>query len=219
MPMRVDDSYMKGVLSDNAVSGADVDERNEMEYDALLINGHPVHIAPAQVSDLDRVRLFYKYLSNASTYYRFFGIRRAIPDRELLNAVDPAVEEHVTLLANVDGNLAGIGEFIVDPSNEEAEVAFAVADDHHHEGIATLLLEALVAIARRRNLKRLTAVTLRDNADMLLVFRTVGLLESTSLDEDGIVHVSFDLLADDELEQRSTERHLHAMHEATPSID
>ncbi|HEY4610952.1 MAG TPA: GNAT family N-acetyltransferase [Ilumatobacteraceae bacterium] len=210
---------MKGVLSDNAVSGADVDERNEMEYDALLINGHPVHIAPAQVSDLDRVRLFYKYLSNASTYYRFFGIRRAIPDRELLNAVDPAVEEHVTLLANVDGNLAGIGEFIVDPSNEEAEVAFAVADDHHHEGIATLLLEALVVIARGRKINTLTAVTLRDNADMLLVFRTVGLRESTSLDEDGIVHVSFDLLADDELEQRSTERHLHALHEATPSIE
>jgi GNAT superfamily N-acetyltransferase len=210
---------MNGVLGDSAVCGTDVVEMREIEYDALLINGHPVHIAPAQVGDLDRVRLFYKYLSNASTYYRFFGIRRAIPDRELLNAVDPAVEEHVTLLATVDGDLAGIGEFIVDPSNKEAEVAFAVADDHHHEGIATLLLEALVVIARGRNIKRLTAVTLRDNADMLLVFRTVGLRESTMLDEDGIVHVSFDLLADDELEQRSTERRLHAMHEATPSIE
>jgi GNAT superfamily N-acetyltransferase len=195
------------------------DERSDMDYDALLINGHPVHIAPARLSDLGRVRLFYQYLSNASTYYRFFSIRRAIPDRELLNMVDPAVEAHVTLLATVDGALAGIGEFIVDPSNEEAEVAFAVADDHHHEGIATLLLEALVVIARRRNIKRLTAVTLRDNADMLLVFRTVGLSERTSLDEDGIVHVTFDLLAEDELEERSTERHLYAMHEATPSIE
>ena len=210
---------MNGVLGDNPVCGTDVVESSEMEYDALLINGHPVHIAPAQVSDLGRVRLFYKYLSNASTYYRFFGIRRAIPDRELLNAVDPDVEEHVTLLATVDDDLAGIGEFIVGPSNEEAEVAFAVADDHHHEGIATLLLEALVGIARRRNIKRLTAVTLRDNADMLLVFRTVGLRESTMLDEDGIVHVTFDLLADDELAQRSTERRLHAMHEATSSVE
>ncbi|HZX54501.1 MAG TPA: GNAT family N-acetyltransferase [Ilumatobacteraceae bacterium] len=203
----------------NAVSGTEVVERSEMDYDALLINGHPVHIAPARLADLGRVRLFYQYLSNASTYYRFFGIRRAIPERELLNIVDPHVEEHVTLLATIQGELAGIGEFIVDPSKEEAEVAFAVADDHHHEGIATLLLEALVVIARRRNIRRLTAVTLRDNADMLLVFRTVGLPESTVLDEDGIVHVTFDLLADDELQQRSTERRLHAMHEATPSID
>src|SRR3954454_19239524 len=122
---------MNGVPGDNAVSGTEVVERSEMDYDALLINGHPVRIAPARLSDLGRVRLFYQYLSNASTYYRFFSIRRAIPDRELLNMVDPAVQAHVTLLATVDGALAGIGEFIVDRSNEEAEVAFAVADDHH----------------------------------------------------------------------------------------
>ena len=189
-----------------------------MEYDAVLINGHPVHIAPAQVSDLGRVRLFYKYLSYASTYYRFFGIRRAIPDRELLNAVDPDVEEHVTLLATVDDDLAGIGEFIVGPSNEEAEVAFAVADDHHHRGHRH---SAPGGSGRHRpsaQHQEAQAVTLRDNADMLLVFRTVGLRESTSLDEDGIVHVTFDLLADDRA-GTTIDRASALARTATPSIE
>src|SRR4051812_42524271 len=105
MPTSVEDWYMNGVLGDNAVSGTEMVERSEMDYDALLINGHPVHIAPAQLADLGRVRLFYQDLSNASTYYRFFGIRRAIPERELLNIVDPHVEEHVTVLATIQGEL------------------------------------------------------------------------------------------------------------------
>ena len=63
-------------------------------------------------------------ISDTSTYFRFFGIRREIPEVELRNAVDPEVVEHVTLLASVDGQLAGIGEFIVGSRSDEAEVAF-----------------------------------------------------------------------------------------------
>jgi len=186
-----------------------------IEHDDLLINGHPVHIAPSRLADLEGVRSFYAHLSDTSTYYRFFGIRRAIPDVELRNAVDPDVDEHVTLLASVDGQLAGIGEFIVGSCPDEAEVAFAVADDHHHEGIATLLLESLVVVARRRRIKTLTAVTLWGNTDMLEVFRMVGLAERTFVDEDGVVHVVFDLQAPDELDERSAERHVRAAQAAS----
>jgi GNAT superfamily N-acetyltransferase len=180
-------------------------------HDELLINGKQIHIAPAQLADLDRVRRFYQHLSDTSNYFRFFGIRRSIPEHELREAVDPEVDRHVTLLATIDGELVGIGEFIVAASDDEAEVAFAVSDDHHGEGVATLLLENLVAIARRRNLAVLTAVVLPDNAQMLLVFRTVGLSEQARLDDDCVVEVRFDLRAPDELQKRSDERRLNAM--------
>jgi len=183
-------------------------------HDELLINGRPIHIAPAQLADLDRLRSFYQHLSDTSTYFRFFGIRRSIPEHELREAVDPEVDRHVTLLATIDGELVGIGEFIVAASDDEAEVAFAVSDDHQGEGVATLLLENLVAIARRRKLGVLTAVVLPDNAQMLLVFRTVGLSEQARLDDDCVVEVRFDLAAPDELQQRSDERRLNAMRHA-----
>ena len=40
---------------------------------------------------------------------------------------------------------------------EQAEVAFAVADHMHHRGIATLLLEHLVSLARSRRITTFTA--------------------------------------------------------------
>ena len=60
-----------------------------------------------------------------------------------------------------------------DPST--AEVAFAVADDMHHRGIATLLLEHLVSLARSRQITTFTAETLTENTAMLGVFADAGL--------------------------------------------
>jgi nucleotide-binding universal stress UspA family protein/GNAT superfamily N-acetyltransferase len=187
----------------------------DVAHDSLLTTGRTVRIAPAELTDLGRVRAFYESLGDTSTYFRFFGIRRAIPDSELRNAVDPDVREHVTLLASIDDELVGIGEFIVTPAGDDAEMAFAVADDHHHEGIATLLLEALATVGRRCGLRRLTAKTLPGNADMLLVFRTVGLRHHTELDDDGVMTVTLDLSTIDELQTQSTKRHLHALASST----
>ena len=56
-----------------------------------------------------------------------------------------------------------------------AEVAFAVPDDMHGHGIATLLLEHLVSIARDRGVQAFTAETLAENTAMLTVFADAGL--------------------------------------------
>ena len=61
-----------------------------------------------------------------------------------------------------------------------------MADEHHHEGAATLLLERLAVIAKRCGFHFLTALTLPDNTEMRLVFHTVGLPEHSRFDdEDG----------------------------------
>jgi GNAT superfamily N-acetyltransferase len=102
------------------------------------------------------------------------------------------VPRHVVLLASIDDELIGIGEFVVTDTPEQAEVAFAVADDHHREGVATLLLERLALAGRRCGLQRLVAKTLPGNHDMLLVFSTVGLAQQAHF-ADGIVEVTLDL--------------------------
>src|SRR4051794_9426500 len=102
------------------------DELTATEREAILSNGRPALIASAELVDLEAVRSFYERLDDMSNYFRFFGIRRRLPDRELINMVDPDVDDHLTLLATVDGELAGIGEFIVGRTGVEAEVAFAV---------------------------------------------------------------------------------------------
>ena len=89
-----------------------------------------LRIERAGSADLEAVRGFYARLGDASTYYRFFGLRRHIPEGELLGVVGESAH-HVTLLASIGSELIGIGEFIVGKQPTEAEVAFAVADDHH----------------------------------------------------------------------------------------
>src|SRR5262249_11295026 len=51
-----------------------------------------------------------------------------------------------------------------------AEVAFAVPDEMHGRGIATLLLEHLVSIARQHGVHAFTGETLAENTAMLTVF-------------------------------------------------
>ena len=158
---------------------------------ALLATGQPVDICRAAPADLAAVRHFYERLGDTSTYYRFFGLRRALPDGELRRVVGEG-PEHVTLLASIDGRLIGIGEYIIGADPTEAEVAFAVADDHHREGVATLLLERLAVIAHERGLLTFTATVLPGNADMQLVFRTVGLAVRSRFD-DGVIKTVLEL--------------------------
>jgi len=183
---------------------------------ALLATGRPVDITAVEPADLERVRSFYDGLSDTSTYYRFFGIRPALPEHELRSIVDPDVPHHVVLLASVDDELIGIGEYIVTSNPKQAEVAFAVADDHHREGVATLLLERLAAVARRCGLTQLVAQTLPGNEDMLLVFRTVGLAERTEF-RDGVIEVTLDLASVEHLEAEASRRHQQALEQRRAS--
>lgn len=156
-----------------------------------LSNGQPVDLRPATPEDFDAVRDFYRTLGDDSSYFRFFGIRRNLPEDELRDVVG-ATASHVTMLAMVDGRLIGLGEYITGSNPDEAEVAFAVADDHHRQGVATLLLERLAVIAHEHGVRRFTATVLPGNADMQLVFRTVGLTTRNTFD-DGVVDVTLDL--------------------------
>ncbi len=101
----------------------------------------------------------------------------------------------MTLVSESGGEIIGIGEYHVSPGREEAEVAFAVADAHHHEGVATVLLEDLALIGRAAGLCRLVAETLPGNTAMKSVFRSVGLVQRDWF-EDGVVYVELDLTAD-----------------------
>src|SRR5262245_42000655 len=116
--------------------------------DVLLATGRAVRVRPARADDVAALGRFYAELSKPSSYFRFFGARSAVPEAELRRATLQDVADHVTLVVDANGELIAVGEYYAVAGTHEAEVAFAVADAHHSEGIATLLLEDLAAIAR-----------------------------------------------------------------------
>lgn len=181
---------------------------------ALLANGQQIVLAPARPQDAGVVRSFYDSLSDTATYYRFFGMRPALIEDELRHVVEQEVPRHVTLFAWLDTRLIGVAEFVSGADPEEAEVAIVVADDHHHEGVATLLLERLVMVARRCGILRFVARTLRGNEEMKLVLRTLGLSERIEL-SDGIMVFTLDLTSYEEMQRQAAVRLEQAMRAAS----
>jgi acyl-CoA synthetase (NDP forming) len=100
----------------------------------------------------------------------------------------------VTLLALADGTVAGCASY-AGTAPGVAEVAFAVADNMHRRGIATLLLEHLVSWARSHQITTFTAQTLPENQAMLNVFADAGLPVDRHY-ADGIYDLTFPLPRD-----------------------
>jgi acetate---CoA ligase (ADP-forming) len=170
--------------------------------DVLLATGRAVRVRPARPDDVAALGSFYADLSGSSSYFRFFGARSEVPDAELRRATVQDVSDHVTLVVDANGELIAVAEYYGIAGTGEAEVAFAVADAHHSEGIATLLLEDLAAIAREAGFRRLVAQTLPDNVGMQRVFRDAGLVHRRWF-EEGVVRVSLDLTAEDLLQDHA----------------
>ena len=167
------------------------------ERDVLGSTGRAIRVRPAMPHDLDGLRAFYDGLGETSTYFRFFSFRPFVPDHELQRATVHDIHDRVTLVAEAAGTIVGTGEYCRVPGHrDDAEVAFAVADAHHHEGIATVLLEDLAVIARAAGFRRLVAETLPGNQAMQGVFGAAGLVHRSWF-EDGVVRVQLDLTVDD----------------------
>jgi acyl-CoA synthetase (NDP forming)/GNAT superfamily N-acetyltransferase len=164
---------------------------------ALLADGRTVEIRPPTPADFDAVRSMHQAMSPNNAYLRFFSLSRLAAEQEARRVTRAPHPDHAALLALYDGKVVGLASYeVARDGSRTAEVAFTVADDMHHRGIATLLLEHLVSLARARQLDALKAETLQENTGMLRVFSDAG-LPVVSRREDGVVAITIPLPPDD----------------------
>ena len=142
---------------------------------ALLVDGSTVCIRPAAHGDADAVRAMHASMSPDNMYMRFFSSNPANADHEAERVCRAAGPDHMALLAWSGDTVVGVASYEVTGRPHEAEVAFAVADQMHGHGIATLLLDHLVSCARHHQIRAFTAETLVENSAMLRVFADAGL--------------------------------------------
>ena len=142
---------------------------------ALLTDGSTVQVRPAAAQDFEAVRAMHAALSPDNMYLRFFSMSPNAAEQEARRVCREPDSDHAALLAWQDGRLVGVGAYELSGKPGVAEVAFAVPDDMHGRGIASLLLEHLVWRARQRGLAAFTAETLAENSAMLRVFADAGL--------------------------------------------
>jgi len=164
---------------------------------ALLADGRTIEIRPPVQADFPAVKAMHEAMSPDNAYLRFFSLSRLAAEQEARRVTREPSPDHAALLAVFDGQVVGVASFeVARTDGRTAEVAFAVADTMHHRGIAMLLLEHLVSLARARQLDALTADTLPENTGMLRVFSEAG-LPVVSKREDGTVAITIPLPPDD----------------------
>ncbi len=183
---------------------------------ALLADGTTVEIRPAVQADFDAVKAMHEAMSPDNSYMRFFNVSRLSAEIEARRISRNPKPGSAALLAIANGEVVGVASYV--PLKEDpgtAEVAFAVADHMHHRGIATLLLEHLVSLARSRQITTFTAETLSENQAMLGVFADAGLPVRRRYGE-GVIELTFPLPGQD---GRDRDTYLNAVAERERRAD
>ena len=158
----------------------------------LLTDGSTAEIRPARPQDAGAVREMHAAMSPDNLYLRFFSLSSLSAEREARRVCRPPSRDHGALLAWLDGRLVGVASYEPAGPAGSAEIAFAVPDDMHRHGVATLLLKHLVSLARRRGLAAFSASALADNWAMLRVFADAGLPVRRRI-TGGVAELTFDL--------------------------
>jgi acyl-CoA synthetase (NDP forming)/GNAT superfamily N-acetyltransferase len=156
---------------------------------ALLADGTTMTIRPATPGDYQAVRRLHEAMSPDNLYFRFFSASQVSAEREARRVCLEDRPGLATLLGLRGDDLVGVASYELTDDPAAAEVALAVADGMHRRGIATLLLEHLVSLARGRGVRILVADVLPDNYPVLHVLADAGLTVRRRIG-GGVVEIS-----------------------------
>ena len=146
--------------------------------DLTLRDGRVVHLRAPTPADESEFFQAFERLSREARYMRFMRVVNE-PDAERLRAVLASFPEAgIGILATVpaaDGiDIAGSAIAVFDGARTGCEFAITVAAPFGGAGLATALMKALIAEARRRGLKEMTGFVLTNNQPMLRLARRLG---------------------------------------------
>lgn len=163
----------------------DTTYRTDMVH-ALLADGSTVEIRAAGPQDLDEVLRMHREMSPEDLRLRFFAANPRYANEAAARICAPPHPGYRALLAVARGQVVGAAEYTTFPAASgepvSADMALAVAEGRHGQGIGTLLLEHLVHAARDAGVSAFTADALADNHAVLKVFADLGLRTSRHFD-------------------------------------
>ena len=163
----------------------------------VLGSGDTAFIRPLTGADKPALAEFHRRQSPESIYRRYFSPKPELSEKELDHFTAIDMIDRVALVVESHDELIGWASYERWPGRDEAEAAFMVDDSRQGEGIATLLLEHLAAIARSNGIQRFTAEVLGDNRAMLAVFAKAGWPLQRRFDS-GVVDLDWELATTEE---------------------
>ena len=141
------------------------------------INGEEVTIRPAKPVDERRIQEHFYNQDKDDIYSRFFQARTRFVRDDMEGMYQIDYIKDLTLLAVVGefgfGRIVGIGEYLLDPASNEAEVAFSISKPYQKKGLGKILLNKLAIAARDNGIGGLMAYTSAQNRGMIKLFKTL----------------------------------------------
>jgi GNAT superfamily N-acetyltransferase len=158
-----------------------------------IVNGVAVCVRPIRPQDVSLEADFVRHLSVETRYKRFMTTLSELPPAKLRYFTDVDQVRHVALVATVerDGKeeIVGVVRYIVDAAGSSCEFAIAVADAWQGTGLAGILMQALIDVARARGVAKMEGVVLAANTRMLKFTRQLGFRQQRDPDDRDTVRV------------------------------
>jgi acyl-CoA hydrolase/GNAT superfamily N-acetyltransferase len=152
------------------------------------INGQAVVIRPAKPVDARRIQEHFYNLDKSDIIARFLHEKTSFVRDEIEGVSQIDYIKNLTMLAVVGefgfGRVVGIGEYLLDPANNMAEIAFSVSKEFQGQGLGKILMKKLCMTARENGISGLYAYTSPRNQAMIKLFNTVPYKVNTKFEDD-----------------------------------
>jgi len=161
--------------------------------ETLEIEEKTITIRPAKPVDERRIQEHFYTLDKTDILSRFFHEKTSFVYDEVGEVSQVDYIQNLTILAVVGefgfGKVVGIGEYLLDPTCNLAEVAFSVSGPWQGRGLGRRLMKKLFEGARDNGIAGFTAYTAPENQGMINLFSSLPVNVFTAM-EDGMVVLS-----------------------------
>ncbi|MEN8246184.1 MAG: GNAT family N-acetyltransferase, partial [Thermodesulfobacteriota bacterium] len=156
-----------------------------------VIDDQTVTIRPAKPVDERRIQEHFYNLDKNDVVARFFHEKTAFVHDEMGKVSQVDYIKDLTIVAVVGefgfGTVVGVGEYLLDPSDNTAEVAFSVSKEFKRKGLGKILMKKIGQAARDKGIAGLFAYTSLDNRGMISLFNTLPFKVKRSFEDDMVV--------------------------------
>ena len=165
---------------------------------AKLRDGREVMLREIKAQDDREILEAFHRLSPDSRYTRFMIPMRDLPPKMLEAATHPRPDQDFVLVAVIDEggpneDIVGGARYAGAPGSETCEFAVTVADDWHGLGLASRLMEILIAVATARGLRCMEGYVLAVNTPMRRLATRLGFVDRRCPDDAALRVVSLSL--------------------------
>ena len=156
--------------------------------ESVNIDGEEVVIRPAKPVDERRIQEHFYNLDKNDVVARFFHEKNSFVQEEVEGVSQIDYVKDLTVLALVGefgfGRVVGIGEYLLDPESNMAEIAFSISRPYQKKGLGKVLLDKLASAALENGVSGFVAYTSPQNRGMAKLFKTLPYKVETFYDGD-----------------------------------